>query len=251
MRTRLLRVLSVPDIHYPEHDQKSIELMVKVAKDFKPDVCIFLGDVFDMYCISRFEKKPDKDYLLLRDELKDSRILFQDLVGDINAKKTVFLGGNHELRLEKYIANHASRLGGLLKTEDVLGISSKVLYLPYGPKNRYQIGKLMFAHGTRTGAHPAASMVSTYRSSVMFGHVHRIQEYHITDIHGNDFVGLTPGWLGDQEKAGDYLPDISNWGQGFGLTWHKPSGDFFYSLVRIASHKDRRECLFNSVVYSR
>lgn len=245
---RLTRVLAVGDLHFPFQDQRAIELMVDVVKDFKPDKCVFLGDVFDMYCISRFEKNPYKDFTLLRDELADAREQFRDLIDRINARTTVFIGGNHDLRLEKYVALHAPKLGGLFKTEEILGVPNGVLYLPYGQKNRYKIGKLIYTHGTRTGENPASSMVKKYRSSVLFGHTHKLQIHHITDIHHNDFVGISAGWLGNEQEAAEYISDVSDWTKGFVLTWHKENGDFFYQTVKINEGKSY-ECVFNGVLY--
>lgn len=249
---RLKRILAVPDIHFPFHDKIAIQLMIEVAKDFKPHEVVFLGDVFDFYSASRFEKNPEKDYKLFYDEIKEARQLFQELLSKFQkVQRFTMCEGNHEKRLEKYIAANAPKLGGLFRTNEVLGIPNEVVYLPYGRENHYKVGKLIFTHGSRAGENPAASMVKKYRSSVLFGHVHRLQEYTIADFHGNQHVGLTPGWLGNERKAAEYIHDVSEWSKGFALTWHRPNGDFYYQLVKIQERKSEYSCLFNGEVYVR
>lgn len=251
MGTRLKRVLHIPDVHSPWHDVCALDLMLQVAKDFKPDQVVILGDFFDFYSVSRHDKDPVKDYKLFSQELKEARETLELVIDKTNAKSYVFLEGNHERRLEKYISNNAPKLGGIFKSQEVLGLPNNFLYLPYGQTNYYKLGKLVCTHGARGGENPAASMVKKHRASVLFGHCHRIQEFHITNVNGEDFVALTPGWLGDQRKAAEYILDIADWSKGFGLTWHKDNGDFFYQLVKINDTKKSYECMFNSVVYQR
>lgn len=248
---RLHRVLAIPDTHAPFHDKLALGLVMDVAKEFKPDTLVILGDFFDFYSVSRHDKNPLRDYKLFYDELKEGRAVLDDVIDTVNAKKVVFLQGNHERRLETYIAANCPKLAGIFNSMEILGLPNKVIYRPYGQENYYKIGNLVFTHGARAGESPAASMVKKHRCSVLFGHCHRIQEFHITNLHGNDFVGLSPGWLGDERKAAEYILDVSDWSKGFALTHHKPNGSFYHQLVQIHGKGVRRDCFFNGVEFCR
>lgn len=247
---RLKRVLSIPDLHLPFQDKKSVSLVLDVASQFKADEVILLGDVFDNYSISRYEKDPTRDFKLYIEELSEAKEYFHEILSKLKSKKIVFLFGNHDAsRLERYVALNSPKLAGLLDPKQVFGIPERVLCLPYKQKSHYKIGKCIFTHGSRAGEHPTAAMVKRYGCSVIHGHTHKLQEHHISNINGQDFVGLSPGWLGDERHAAEYIHDVSNWSQGFCLTYHKANGDFYHSLVHIKSQGRFRSCVFNGKVY--
>ena len=250
--TRLKRTIFVPDCHVPFHDVTAYKLMLSVCRDFKPDEVVVLGDFFDFYSVSRHEKDPSHDFKLFKDELDASRGVLAQLEVAARTKKLTFLSGNHENRLKKYISSNTPKLHGLLKTEKLLGIDEKWQFIEYGQNNRHKVGNLVATHGGRPGEHPASAMVKKWRHSVVFGHCHKIQEHHLTNINGQDWVGLSPGWLGDETKAAEYLIDVSDWSKGFLLVWTKPNGEFFYQMVHVKEgKKGQRECFFNNKKYQK
>lgn len=245
---RLKRVLHIPDTHCPNHDKAAYGLMLQVAKDLKPDLVVYLGDFFDCEGTASHKKtNPLRDPGLLKDELKEGRELLSETEEACKAKKYIFMQGNHEWRIERYIAENAPRLGGLYSSREILCIPTDYGYFPYGQENYYRIGRLTVTHGYLAGENPAASTVKKFRSSVLMGHVHKIQEYHISNIHGEDWVGLCPGWLGDQRKAAEYMKGVSDWSLGFAVTYHKDNGDFFHQLVHIKKIGVKYECFFEKV----
>jgi predicted phosphodiesterase len=249
--TRLRKVLHVPDTHAPFHDKRAFGLMLQVAQALKPDEVVVLGDFFDVYSVSRHDKDPLMDFKTWKDEIRDAREALETLQNAAPAKKLVFMCGNHEVRLEAYINNYAPKLSGLFKTSELLCIPGEWEFFPYGQEGHYKIGSLTICHGSRAGENPAASMVKKYRSNVMFGHTHKLQEYHISNIHGDDFVALNAGWLGDQTKAAKYIKDVSDWSLGFAVTYHKSNGSFFYQLIHIKKNKGSYECMFGEEVFQR
>lgn len=248
---RLKRVLHVPDTHTPFHDKAAFELMLQVAKDFKPDEVVILGDFFDVYSVSRHDKDPLMDFKTWKDEIKEARGCIEQLQNAVDPKKWVFMAGNHEVRLEAYINNFAPKMAGLFKTNEVLCLPTDWHFFPYGQSGHYSIGNLTICHGSRAGENPAASMVKKYRSNVLFGHTHKLQEYHITNIHGEDWVAINAGWLGDQRQAAKYIKDVSDWSLGFVVTYHKDNGDFYYQLIHIKKSHKGYSCLYGEEIYTR
>jgi predicted phosphodiesterase len=247
----LKRVLHVSDCHHPFVNKAAWKLLLDVGKALKPHLIVIHGDFFDFYSVSRHLLDPQMDFRTWKDEMAAAREGLDELISTVPHKDLVYLEGNHEKRLIKYIHEKAPKLSGLFKAEECMGLPRDIKYIPYGQMGKYVIGNLVCVHGSRAGENPAASMVKKFRSSVIFGHTHKIQEYHIQNAHGDDFVALNIGWLGNQRQAADYIQDISDWTLGFGITWHKPSGAFFHQLVQIYVEKGIHQCLFKDVVYKR
>lgn len=247
----LKRVLHVSDCHHPFVHKNAWKLLLDVGRSLRPHVIVIHGDFFDFYSVSRHLLDPQMDFKTWKDEMNEARGALDELMTTVPHKEIVFLEGNHEKRLLKYVNEKAPKLSGLFKAEECMGLPKEIKYVPYGQNGQYVIGNLVCVHGSRAGENPAASMVKKFRSSVIFGHTHKIQEYHINNAHGDDFVALNIGWLGNQAKAADYILDISDWTLGFGITYHKQSGAFFHQLVTINNHKGIVECLFRENVYQR
>lgn len=247
----LKRVLHVSDCHHPFVHKNAWKLLLDVGRSLRPHVIVIHGDFFDFYSVSRHLLDPMMDFKTWKDEMNEARGALDELMSTVPHKEIVFLEGNHEKRLLKYVHEKAPKLAGLFKAEECMGLPREIRYIPYGQNGKYVIGNLVCVHGSRAGENPAASMVKKFRSSVIFGHTHKIQEYHINNAHGDDFVALNIGWLGNQAKAADYILDIADWTLGFGITYHKQSGAFFHQLVTINNHKGICECLFRENVYQR
>jgi hypothetical protein len=225
--------------------------MLDIGKQFRPDEVVWLGDFWDVYCISRHEKNPQNDYNILRHELDLARDLLHETESILRPKKCVFLGGNHENRIERYIKANAPKLSGIFEEREILGIPSHYTYLGYGQTNYYKIGNLTCTHGYLAGENPAGRTVKKFHSSVIMGHTHKLQEHHVTDIHGNDFVGICAGWLGDRRRAAEYMNGVTDWSMGFVVTYHKPNGSFYYQLIHIKEEKTSVSAVFNGEVFVR
>lgn len=247
----LKRVLHVSDCHHPFVDKAAWKLLLDVGRSLKPHIIVIHGDFFDFYSVSRHLLDPQMDFKTWKDEMNEARGGLDELLSVVPHKEVIYLFGNHENRLNKFVMEKAPKLSGLFKPEEVMGLPKHIKVVPYGQNGKYNIGNLVCVHGSRAGENPAASMVKKFRSSVIFGHTHKIQEYHINNAHGEDFVALNIGWLGDQRKAADYIQDISDWTLGFGITYHKSNGTFFHQLIQIYKDKGVHECLFRETVYQR
>ena len=56
----LEKILFIPDCHIPYHDVYAFDLMIRVAKTFKPDHIIIGGDFADFYAVSAHDKNPER-----------------------------------------------------------------------------------------------------------------------------------------------------------------------------------------------
>jgi len=233
---KLLRRLFVPDCHYPHADSRAFHVLCEVARDFKPHEVVILGDFWDVYCLSRFQKDPQKNLLLFKDERIAGQEALAKLERFAKANRYVFLAGNHEARIDKYINAYADKLSGILPTREILGLPKKYVYLPYGQGGFYKCGNLIVTHGTLTQKHAACAMIMKYGTSVLFGHTHKRQVFHTTNIYGQILQGINIGWLGN-EKHAEYISDVAEWTQAFALGWFKKNGTFWIDVHDIINQE--------------
>ncbi len=111
MDMRLRKAFILPDVHHP-FAGKAYDLALKVAEDIGGwDELVLLGDFCDFYSISSHAKDPSVDRLL-RDEIEECNKALDVLEGIFDCSR-VYLEGNHEARLNKFLARQAGELFGV------------------------------------------------------------------------------------------------------------------------------------------
>lgn len=244
------KALVIPDCHIPYEDKRAYELMLKVAKDINPDEIVILGDYADFYAVNSHGKDAAVKNGLLQDEVHEVVMRLKQLKTMFPDAKRVFIEGNHEYRLARYINSKCPDLYGVFDTESVLEL--KLLgyeFVPYGPNQKYRVlgSKLIARHEPLAGGkHVAQNTVEKAMHSVIFGHTHRIQEAQIVTIHGENYRGISSGWLGDtSHKVMQYVRGHHQWAHGFSVVHVLDDGTWFNSLIHIVNYK----CYYNGYVY--
>jgi len=233
----LYRRAFIPDTHIPYHDAKALEVAIEVIQDFRPHELVFLGDFFDLYCVSQYSQDPLKCAKVLQEEIAEGKELLNAIERRSKAKSVVFISGNHENRLDRYVAENGPRLAGSLSVREVLGIPVHWVFLPYGQKGHYRMGNWVATHGSICNKYSAAAMVAKYGCNVIYGHVHKIQRYQTADFSGRTMTGLTCGWLGDSEKAAEYVKNVPDYSHGLALGWWRKSGKGHIDVVPIEDYR--------------
>jgi hypothetical protein len=219
---------------------------MQVARSFKPQTLVHLGDLADFYSVSAHSKDPTRA-LSLKDEIETVRDLRAELDA-LGASRKVFIEGNHEDRLRRYLQDKAPQLFGMVSTDTLLELSANDWeFVPYHQSAR--VGKVYFTHDTgQSGKYTTARALDTFQHSVVIGHHHAIQ-YHVQgDATGKYQVGAQFGWLGDIKQV-DYLHRVKacrTWALGFGIGYHHVStGVVFLVPVPIVNYR----CCVNGKVY--
>lgn len=241
----LRRVLILPDTHSPYHDKRAWRLVMKVGHEFKPHTLVHLGDLADCYAVSAHSKDPSRT-LSLADEIELVRELRAEM-DSLGAKRKVFVEGNHEDRLKRYLQDKAPELFGLVDADRLLGLSENGWeFVPY--RQSAQVGKVHFTHDTgTTGKYSTMRALETFQHSVCVGHNHAMQYMVVGDATGDYQVGAQFGWLGDIEQV-DYMHRIRvrrSWALGFGTGYH----DTQSGMVFLVPHPivDYRACVEGKV----
>lgn len=219
----LKRVLFVPDQHFPYNDRRYWRLLMQVGRWLKPHTIVTLGDFGDFYATSRHYKNPNRARDL-RVEIKASNGGLDDL-DSLGAKEKVFVEGNHEENLERYLMDKAPELFNLVKVEELFRLRERNWkFVRY--KKHTKIGKVYVTHDTgRAGATAHVQASAKFRGNVVIGHTHRCSISYSSTVTGEGHVAAMFGWGGDKEKA-EYMYDVNttDWVLGFGIGTIEPSG---------------------------
>lgn len=105
------RILCISDIHIP------FNLPVDILSKYRGsvDTIIVNGDLLDCFSCSSFPKKFKVD---LGEELVLGRQYIIDLINNISPKKIMFVLGNHEYRMQRYLSDRlSSELLGIVPSD--------------------------------------------------------------------------------------------------------------------------------------
>lgn len=218
LREDSMKIITISDLHIPYHDDDAIEWAINVIRKEKPDKLVIAGDVLDCTGLSRFV--PISGSLTLQEEI-DAANSVLDTIEKRIPKKTnvVFILGNHEARLDKYIMTHARHLDGMISLSKELRLRKRGWkYIPYG--GYIDIDRIRYIHGVtiRKWAGMSALLdVQVEHKSIVRGHSHRLACCY-TSTRDSVFFAMETGCLCDLTQP--YLMDrggFADWTQGLGI----------------------------------
>jgi hypothetical protein len=241
----------IPDCHRPYHNKRAYNLMCEVAASLNPDEIVILGDYADFYAVSSHQKDP-RLQAMLNDEVEDVRIGLAELKGAFAKSKLVYLLGNHEFRLERYLTDKAPALFGMTSVELLLGLDDSWRVVPYGPNQSYKVLNSYLTARHEPLASSAKATASKALCNLVYGHIHRIEESHIVGLDGTNHVCFSVGWLGDKRKdqVFSYVKNHHQWQLGFGVVYVDEKTKLFYhNKIHIIEHGKQLSCVVNGKRY--
>lgn len=219
----LKRILFVPDTHVPYHDPKAWAVMMRAAKVLKPDVIVLMGDFADFYAVSAHDKDPrranDLEYEVdaVKEKLKELLAL--------KAPRFIYVSGNHEDRLDRYLMQKAPALFKSVRAEELFELKARgIEWVPY--KKSIKLGKLNLTHDTGTaGKNAHRASAGSFMGSAIIGHTHRMSYEAVGTFDGPPYLAAMLGWLGNFEAI-DYMHQVKarEWVHGFGVGYMEASG---------------------------
>ena len=226
--------------------------MLEVASYLKSQIkeIVILGDHADFYSVSSHAKDP-RVFSMLEDEVVDVLAGLEEIDVNFPDAKKVFIEGNHEFRLERYLCDRAPALFGVTETRSVLGFDQRPhwKFVNYGPNQSHQVlgSKLVARHEPLASS--AKATASKALCSLVYGHIHRIEESHLVGLDGTNHVCFSVGWLGDKrkDKIFDYVKAHHQWQMGFGLAWvDSTTGYFYHQKIHIL---ENNTCVVNGKLF--
>lgn len=238
MKSKYAKMLIVPDTHAPFENAPAFDLMLKAMKKWDPTIVVVLGDFFDFYSLSSHPPETDRreDF---EEELLGGRERLSQLA-PFGSERRVFIAGNHEQRLERYLAKNAPALYRRITLPQLLGLkegdkSGHWEYVPY--RDSIKIGQVHFTHDTgHSGKYSAAKALADFATNAVIGHTHRMEMFVSGCARGVPHVGASFGWLGNPESA-DYMHTIKakrDWATGFGIgIMNRDNGSIHFQPVPV------------------
>lgn len=206
----------ISDMHVPFHDPEAVGVMMKMVKHYKPKTVIMNGDMLDCVSLSRFSKEPQEP-----EAFKAQLVELCGYIAQIQrVSDVVYIEGNHEARLAKYINDNAPALSGLISIEQLLErhLKKKLEYIrttpgqsmtKWGKDGGILVGH--FAKAAKNCCYTVKMLVEEYQTNIVQAHTHRLGQYAITAA-GRTVRGFEGGCLCDLQPSYMMNP---NWQQGF------------------------------------
>lgn len=223
-------------LHVPFENKQLLISLMSFIEDYKEHIKGFhlIGDFIDMRSLAFQEKGnvPIQGLTLGYEYSKGNEVLdqFEEIL-PIGIDKS-YIWGNHEdrfARLKSSIEN-SQYMDALPSPTQALKLKERGYEVKENWKEDYiQLGKIQLIHGIFCNATPAKKHLDVMKTSVMFGHSHRIDTYYETD---NGAFNI--GCLADIDSNGfKYLSRVErlNWKNGFGLIHLDKEGNFQADVI--------------------
>jgi UDP-2,3-diacylglucosamine pyrophosphatase LpxH len=209
------------DTHGDMFHNESIDALVKFIDHYKPDFKIHIGDLFDFRALRQGIRATECDAYddLQRDTLRGYQVLER-------TKPDVLMLGNHDHRLIRVSEEHSNGIvrgaaqDGVAKLEQFCRKNRIRIYPYHYDKGIHALtDSLFFVHGftatQRSVAEHAQHFGSGIESSVVMGHLHRI-ERSSGKRHGRA-TGYSIGCLCDYDSMtyAQHRLATSQWAHGF------------------------------------
>lgn len=219
---RAQHVAGIFDVHFPAQDPGTWGAFTRYARDTQPDVIVLGGDFVDLESMSSHGGNPTPPTFIA--EIAPAREALQELRRICPNARIVYLEGNHETRLTRWLANNAKSLHGAIDLPSMLGLAE--LGIEWKPEGvPLKLGKLHFVHGFWTTDAHAKKHLMEYGSSVTYGHTHRPQSYTRGLVDGS--VHGAFGMPCACKLDAPYLKNKpSGWLNGWGVYYVLPDGCF-------------------------
>jgi hypothetical protein len=211
------------DPHCPYEDKYVQNLFLRFINDWKPDVVVLAGDLIDCRQLSPFDRDP-RTRQSFGGDLEISRG-YLDSINEATSYGTrkIFLGGNHEDRIRKYLWSTAPELSSVegIDIPDLLGLEERHWeYIPYydavgttgAPGFMYY--NILVMHGIFARKHSAVTARAHFERFIcngVNGHTHRQGTYYHR-AWGGEFTWIEAGCMCILEPPYMSSPD---WQQGW------------------------------------
>lgn len=241
----------------PTHDEAALSILIALIKETQPDLVVMVGDNLDLPEMGKYLTYPA--YAQTTQAAIDrATMLCAQLRSAAPHARIIWLAGNHEERMPKYLLTNAAAAYGLRKGNTpeswpVLSVpylcrmdEYGVEYHPGYPAADFWVNKkLRIIHGDRVKSSGSTAHVylNAEKTSVIYGHIHRIECAYKTreDYDGpRTIMAASPGCLaridgaipstkGGVDLDGRPLTRHENWQQGIGIVQYEDEGEHKFS----------------------
>jgi predicted phosphodiesterase len=176
---KTIKFVACGDIHGNEQCPKSVKALLAFCRDFKPDLVVCIGDLWDFKAIRKGAGDEEQ-----ASSLQEDWDCGEEFIREFFAfgEERIFLRGNHDERLWDLAKNTSSGIcrdyanSGIENVETIMK-ETRGTMLPYDSIHGvYTCGSLSFVHGYGHAMHGAKQHSDAY-GNVLFGHTHAIDYF--------------------------------------------------------------------------
>jgi hypothetical protein len=220
--------------------KRSWNLLLKICREVEFDWLVVGGDFGDFGSVSMHPKRlPDRlkaDGLI--DDFDACNAAREELESTQKFKRKIFIMGNHEDRVDRYLAAHPELIGMFSVAEKLALKENSWEVVPY--RREIKVGKVWFTHDLgNAGENAHAMALKKAGANIVINHVHRVGYTVKGNIAGKPHIGASFGWLGDISQI-DYMSQASvkyEWALGFGVALEDTDGTTFLEPCPIVNNK--------------
>jgi predicted phosphodiesterase len=235
-------ILLISDIHIPYHDIDAITIALEYGVRENVNTIFINGDLIDFARISRFESDFTKRSV--KEEFDITKQFLRVLRQVFPTQEIYWLKGNHDIRLEKYLAQKAHEIWDdpYFHLEERLRLNEERVHL-LDDKVLVKAGKLSITHGHHifkgifTPVSPARGAYMRAKQNIIVGHLHRSSFHPEVNLDGEVIGAWSTACL--CELRPNYSPLVSNSQHGFAHVLVESNGDFTvknYSIINGKLH---------------
>lgn len=252
-------VLVLPDMHFgyrlmdgvlvSTHDEKALELCLKLIDIVNPDLIVCLGDVMDLPEFSRHPHGYDLKGHTQRS--LDAAVTFFNDVRELTDCEIHALEGNHDKRIGDWAKEEIKKLAEIpgveIKIPDIgemLGFEGKgITYHGKATKEGYDgysrgtnVWKhrdWIYTHGEKCGKDAITQTMQTYCSNIVMGHIHKqittSKMVPVPTSAGMTYKrmwGVSPGMIGKNDTTLPGMGVERNYQQGVSVISHFTSDNW-------------------------
>jgi predicted phosphodiesterase len=184
------RVLVVGDAHVDE--QQKLDRFAALGRKIvaeKPDAVVLIGDVLSLNCLSEWDRNKRAKMENLRYGLEIGAGNKALDLACLPKGKTIYIEGNHEDRLTRYLDHDPTFAGMVGLPKDLFLAERGIKWVPY--KEVHQIDGVSFTHIPIAGngkpignPNVAQKALRLFHNSVVFGHTHTL-DFAAEHRHGS------------------------------------------------------------------
>lgn len=236
----------------PIHDEQAINAALAVVQAAKPSKVVMVGDNADLADFGRYRKTPAFT-LTAQATIDYLTVLMGRLRAAAPLAEILWIEGNHEARLANFLIDNAKAAFGLRQGAEtptdwpVLSIphlcrlaDHGVTYVPGYPAAEVWVTPVLrVVHGdkVRTKGSTAHAYLLEARTSIIYGHIHRIEQAYTTRVDHDGPVTVMAASPGCLCRVDGSVPAF---GQGVdldGRPLRRPM-DWQQGLAVITTHED-------------
>ena len=218
------KILVIPDLQIPLHDEHVVRNVIKFAKSFKADQTVTLGDEMDMTELGRWSEGKAEWFAQTLDENRNMTV---DILWSLGV--TDCIRSNHTDRLYNQISSKIPALGSLPELRFEKFLKFDELGIKFHRDEMNIAPSWIAVHGDHTPIKPQGGLSALEGArrrgkNVISGHTHRAGRSSFTEASGGRIGrilhGVEAGHLMDFRQAG-YVKGVANWQQAFAIMYIK------------------------------